>query len=144
MSKITNQSIASGAVDETTDQIHEQTGAILVQSAVGGTLTASGAEQTLYIDNEPLGCARPIVLFVDVDAMQGGDTIEIKTYYRISDAGGLRQTDYNTYTGADGGLANGNVMVAIAMQPYRHGFRVTLNQTAGTNRDYPWELHLEV
>lgn len=143
-SSLTNQSVASGAVDEITDQIEAQTSAILALSSTGGTLTADGTEQNLYYDNEPLGVFRPICLVLDLDAMQGGDTIEIKVYHRLSDAGALKQLSYTQYTGADGGLANGNTAAAISLTPNRHGYRITLNQTAGTNRDYPWELFLEV
>jgi len=125
---ITNQSIATGAVDEATDQIRAQTSAIPILSSVGGTLTADGNEQTLYIDNKPLG----------------GDTIAVKVYHRLSDAGTLKILAYHTWTGADGGLANGEVLDSIELVPNRHGWKLTLQQTAGTNRDYPWELFMEI
>ena len=137
---ITDQSIASGGVDDTVDQIQTQTNAILTLSAVGGTLTASGAEQTIYIDNEPLGCWEPLVLWVDLDNMQAGDTTVFRVYHRLADGGTLQLWDYNSYTGADGGLANGLVAIRIDLGPNRHGFRATLQQTAGVNRDYDWEL----
>jgi len=141
---ITNQSIATGAVDEATDQIRAQTSAIPILSSVGGTLTADGNEQTLYIDNKPLGLWRPLNLVLDLDAMQGGDTIAVKVYHRLSDAGTLKILAYHTWTGADGGLANGEVLDSIELVPNRHGWKLTLQQTAGTNRDYPWELFMEI
>lgn len=142
---LTDQSIATARVDETTDQIHEQTSAIQVHSAVGGTLTADGSEQTLYHDDEPLGCFRPICIHLNLDDMGAADTIEIKVYYRITDGGGLEQQNYVQYAGADGGLANGNTLATIDLHPCRHGFLVSLNQTAtGAYQDYPWELHMEV
>lgn len=143
-SAITNQSIATARVDETTDQIQEQTNALLTLSATGGTLTADGNEQNLYIDNEPLGCFHGRVLYVDLNNMAGGDTTDFKVYYRIADAGGWLQHSYASYTGVDGGLANGNVLIAISLGPARHGLRITLQQTAGVNRAYAWEVHLEV
>ncbi|MCK5644418.1 MAG: hypothetical protein KAJ19_26700 [Gammaproteobacteria bacterium] len=118
--------------------------ALLTLSATGGTLTASGAEQTLYRDDEPLGCTMGRRLYVDLDAMAGGDTTVIRVYYRLSDGGGLQLLDYASYTGADGGLANGIKLIAVDLGPYRHGIQVTLEQTAGVNRAYPFEFFAEV
>lgn len=140
----TRQSIASGGVDDTVDQIQTQTNALLVLSSTGGTATATGQEQTLYIDNEPLGCWEPLVLWVDLDNMQGGDTAVIRAYHRLNDGGGLQLWSYNSYTGADGGLANGMKVVKIELGPNRHGLQITLDQTAGVNRDYDWELFARI
>jgi len=85
-----------------------------------------------------------LTLFVDLDNMAGGDTIEIRVYHRLNDGGGLQLWDYSTYTGADGGLANGEKVIAVALNPDRHGFLTTLEQTGGVNRDYDWELFAEV
>jgi len=141
---LTNQSVASAGVEDTADQILEQTSATLTLSAVGGTLTADGNEQNLYYDNEPLGVFSPVALILDLDLMQVGDTIVVKVYHRISDAGTLKLFRYRTWTGADGGLMNGEKFDQVEMYPCRHGFRVTLQQTGGVNRDYPWELFLGV
>jgi hypothetical protein len=141
---LTDQSIATARVDETTDQIHEQTGAILTLSSVGGTLDADGTVQTLYIDDEPLGCWKPLVLYIDLDEMAGGDTVKIWHDHRINDTpAALKCAQYWTYTGADGGLTEAK-MVALELHPNRHGFRITFQQSAGTNRDYPWELFMEI
>ena len=124
-------------------EIQAGVNAILALSSTGGTATATGQEQTLFIDDEPLGCWRPLTLLVDLDNMAGGDTTVIRVYYRLNDGGTLKLQSYNSYTGADGGLANGLKIVAIDLHPNRHGFQVTLDQTAGTNRDYDWELFAE-
>ena len=124
--------------------VKADTDALLVLSAIGGTLTADGSEQNLHISNEPLGCTMGRRLYVDLDAMAGGDTTVIRVYYRLSDGGGLQLLDYNSYTGADGGLANGIKLIAIDLGPYRHGIQVTLEQTAGVNRAYPFEFFAEV
>lgn len=124
--------------------IGSDTRAILALSSTGGTLTADGSEQTLYVDNEPLGCTMGRRLYIDLDDMAGGDTTVIRVYYRLSDGGGLQLLDYNSYTGADGGLANSIKLIAIDLGPYRHGIQVTLQQTAGANADYPFEFFAEV
>lgn len=140
----THQSIATAGVDETADQIAARTDALLALSSTGGTLTADGTEQTLYIDNEPLGASMGRRLYIDLDNMAGGDTAVIRVYYRLSDGGGLQLLDYNSYTGADGGLANGIKLIAVDLGPYRHGVQITLEQAAGTNRAYPFEFFAEV
>ena len=138
-----DQSIATAAVDDIVTEISVSTEAILALSSTGGTHTATGAEDTLYIDNEPLGCTQGVALYVDLDNMAGGDTTNIRVYHRLRDAGGLQLWSYNSYTGADGGLANSVKVVNIDLGPYRHGFQATLEQSAGVNRDYDWELFLE-
>jgi len=138
------QQIATGGMDLTLDQIQAQLSGMYVTQSTGGSRTADGTEQTLYYDNEPLGVFCPICLIVDLDNMLAGDTVVVKIYHRMSDAGTLKLLRYRTWTGADGGLTNGEVLDTVECYPNRHGFRVTLQQTAGTNRVYPWELYLGV
>jgi len=109
----------------------------------GGTLTATDAEQTLYINNNPLGCFHPHTLFVDLDNMAQGDTVAIRVYYRLRAGGGLQLWDYSQYIGADGGLPNSVKLISADLLPTRFGIQITLEQTAGTNRDYDWELFTE-
>ena len=141
---LTDQSIASGGVDDRVDQIHALVSATLTIQSTGGTLTADGSEQNLYYDNEPLGVMSPIALLLDLELMEAGDTIEVKVYHRLSDAGNLRLFAFYTWTGADGSLDNDEKIDQIDFYPNRHGFRITLDQTAGTNREYPWELFIGV
>lgn len=138
------QQIASGGMDTTLDQIQAQTNALLTLSSTGGSLTADGTEQTLVIVNEPLGCWWPNVLYIDLDNMILGDTILIRVYYRLSDAGTLKLWDSQAFTGLDGSLVNLAKILDITFMPNRHGFQVTLEQTAGTNRVYPWSFIAEV
>ena len=141
---LSRQSIAPASIGDTVDQIQAKIDAMLVLSSTGGTLTADGTEQTLVIVNEPLGLFSPHVLFVDLDNMIAGDTIIIRIYYRLSDGGTLKLWDSQTFTGVDGGLVNLAKIVDIGLHPNRHGFQVTLQQTAGTNRAYIWEFICEV
>lgn len=140
---LTNQSVASAGVEDTADQIHELVVAELTLQETGGTLTASGAEQTLYINNNPLGCFRPHTLLVDLDNMQAGDSTVLKVYYRLAAGTGLQLTSYIICTGQDGGLSHGIKVICSDLCPNRFGIRITLEQTAGTNRDYTWEIFTE-
>ena len=141
---LTDQSIATGGVDETVDQIHAQTSAELTIQTTGGTITTTGAEQNLYYDNEPLGVFCPVVLMLDLDNMTASETIEVKVYHRMLDAGGLQLFQYATWTGLDGSLPSSRKIDKLELYPNRHGYRVTLNLTAGDNIDIPWELYYGV
>jgi hypothetical protein len=141
---VTQQSIASGALDGKFDIFYALEASGLLLSSVGGTLTADGTEQTLYIDNEPLGCMNVPTGFIDLDNMLAGDAIVLRIYYRIRDGGSLKLWASGTYSGVDGGLADGQKLIEFASMPNRHGIQITLEQTAGTNRDYDWEIFIEV
>lgn len=140
---MTDQSIASGSVDDRADQIFQVAVAGLILQETGGLLTADGTEQTLYINNDPLGIFRPVNIYIDLDNMAGGDTTDIRVYYRITAGGGLQLLDFAQYVGADGGLANSIKLISIDLGPARFGVQVTLEQTAGVNRTYRWEYFEE-
>jgi hypothetical protein len=141
---LTDQSIATAGVDVAVASISASTEAMLTLQGTGGTLTADGTEQTLYIDNEPLGCFKSGMAMVDLDNMQAGDTTVLRVYYRIRDAGALQLWGYESFTGADGGLLNGRKLIELDLLPNRHGFQFTLQQMAGTYRSYDWELYPEI
>lgn len=140
---LTDQSLATGAVDEAAAQIAAETGSLLSLSSTGGTITTDGNEQTLYIADEPLGVWRPLYLVIDLDAMLAGDTIVLKVYHRLSDAGGLQLFNYATWTGADGTLPTGRKVDLVTLYPNRHGWQATIQRTGGVDRAYPWELYSE-
>ena len=142
-SSMTDQSIASGGVDDRVDQIFSLSAAELTLQETGGLLTADGNEQTLYINNAPLGIFRPVVIYIDLDNMAGGDTTDIRVYYRITAGGGLQLLDFAQYVGVDGGLANSIKLISIDLSPARFGVQITLQQTAGVNRTYRWEYFEE-
>ena len=140
---LTNVATATRAIFNSLTQILSTVRAILPLSETGGLLTADGTEQTLHINNAPLGNREPRTLLVDLDNMAGGDTTVIRVYYRITAGGGLQLEDFQSYTGADGGLANSIKLVAINLNPNRFGVQITLEQTAGVNRTYRWEYFEE-
>ncbi len=143
---LTNQSVASAGVEDTADQIHELVAAEFTLQETGGELTSTGAEQTLYLNDNPLGCFRPVCVFVDLNNMLGGDTTVFRVYYRIALPGVMANPllqDYQSYTGVDGGLANGKMIIVIDLHPNRFGVWVTLEQTDGAARDYIWSIFTE-
>ena len=134
---LTNQANAASSV-ATIDSIWARVQLLGVLESSSGTLTADGTEQVVWQQDTPTAVFEPRSLLINVDAMQAGDTIEVQVYYRLLAAGVYGRLDYQTYTGADGGLTNGRVLVEVALMPNRYGARVTLTQTAGANRDFPW------
>ena len=141
---IVNQSVAPYSVTETLDQIHELDAAEFTLQETGGTLTSTAAEQTLYINNNPLGCFRPRRLFVDLDNMADiADSIAVRVYYRLNAGGGLQLLTYQAWTGVDGGLANGAKLATVELYENRFGIRVSLQRIGGSDYDFDWEVFTE-
>jgi hypothetical protein len=141
---ITNQSVAPASVADTADQIHELVSAEFTLQETGGEITTDGTEQTLYINNNPLGCFRPRRLFVDLDNMAaGGDSVAVRAYYRLNAGGGLQLLTYQAWTGVDGGLANSAKLVTVELYENRFGVKVTLQRIAGSDYAFDWEIFTE-
>lgn len=137
------QSVIDSALRSTVDEVYDLVNAVLTLQETGGSVTTDGTEQTLYINNAPLGVFRPVVLYVDLDAMVGGDTTVFRVYYRIEPGGGLQLMDFQQYVGADGGLANSIKLIAIDLTPARYGIHVTIQRTVQGDRAYPWSVFVE-
>lgn len=118
----------------------------LVLTETGGTLTADGSEQNIYINNAPVGVYKPTVIMIDLDNMLAadGDVTDIRIYYRLTAAGGLQLFDYYQYSGDDGGLSDGRKIIGITLLPNRFGVKVTLEQSAvATYKNYDWNVIYE-
>lgn len=113
--------------------------AIPTLTETGGTLTADVTEQNLYINNAPAGVYRPICVKVDFTNHTGTETVKLRIYYRIASGGDLIKQDEVEYVGVPT-----VPLINIALEPNRYGVKVTLEKTAGTNRNYPWEAAYEV
>ena len=127
----------------TADEIYDLVNAVLTLQETGGAVTTDGTEQTVYINNAPLGVFRPVVLYVDLDAMVAGDVTAFRVYHRIAPGGGLQLLDYQSYAGADGGLANGCKLIALDLGPNRYGVHVTIQRLVQGDREYPWSVFVE-
>jgi len=92
-----------------------------------GTLKADGTEQTV-IEVTMLGTLEG---WIDLANMQAGDSVTIRLYVRLKSGGTYRLYDSAIYTDAQSKPA-----LHIVKLPTRYGIRVTLEQTAGVNRDY--------
>ena len=139
----TRQSLIDQTLRDATFDIYDMANAILTLQETGGSVTTDGTEQTLYINDAPLGVFRPVVLYVDLDAMVAGDTTVFRVYYRIVSGGGLQLIDFQTYAGQDGGLANSIKLIGIDLGPVRYGVQVTIQRTVQGDRAYPWAVFVE-
>lgn len=100
-----------------------------------GTLTADGTEQTI---KEITALVNKLHCFVDLTNMQSGDTVVVRQYMQIKSAGTFIKYAEETYNDAQT-----LPMLYIVLKPARYGIKITLQQTAGTNRTYDWETFQE-
>jgi len=109
-------------------------------SETGGTVTTDGTEQNVYINNTPLGIFRPVCVKIDFTNHTAGETVVVREYYRIKAgiAAPIRQNS-TTHAGVPA-----NPLINIDLQPNRFGIKVTIEKTAGANRDYDWEAFYEI
>lgn len=140
----TRQTAVDAILRATVDEMYDLVNANLTLQETGGTITTTGAEQNLYINNTPFGVFRPVCLFVDLDEMLQGDTTVFRVYHRLSAGTGMQLFDYQSYTGADGSLANGIKLIVIDLYPARFGIQVTIQRTVAGDRSYVWQVFEEV
>jgi len=100
-----------------------------------GTLTADGTEQDV-VELTELGTLEG---WIDLSNMQAGDSVTIREYVRLKSGGTYRLYDSATYTGAQTKPA-----LHVVKLPTRYGLKVTLEQTAGVNRDYDYNFFRRV
>ena len=109
--------------------------ALAVLEETGAALTSDGTEQNVYVNEAPAGVFRPMCVKLDCTNQTATETVVIRTYYRIAPAGAYVLQDTLTYVGAIS-----PELLNINLEPNRYGVRVTLELTAGTNREYVWEV----
>jgi hypothetical protein len=100
-----------------------------------GDLTADGTEQTLW----DVTTNKWFSGWIDLENMASGDTTVIKTYVKVRSTGvaTLSLWSVDTYVDAQ----TNKPIVFVAPMPSDIEFKVTLTQSAGTNRVYPWKVY---
>jgi len=100
-----------------------------------GTLTADGTEQTVY-EVTPSVILVPDSITMSLINMVADDSVTINMYAKLKSGGAYELIDTQDY---------GNVKdipaINITGQPNRYGWKVTLQQTVGINKDYDWERY---
>ncbi len=101
-----------------------------------GTLTASGSEQTI----KEITRVGRVQGYIDFTNMASGDSTTIRTYLKIKSGGSYilqgQRTLKNTQSPA-------KLMYFLEYPTTNYGFKITLEQSKGTNRNYDWMLFFE-
>ncbi len=113
--------------------------ALMTLTETGGTLTTDGAEQDIYINNAPEGLFVPRQVFIDFTNHGAGETVVVKTYYRIKSDGGLIANTEDIYAGVQDPL-----LINLELKPNRYGIKVTAQKSDGANQDYDWEVIYDI
>ena len=109
--------------------------AILTLTETGGTLTTDGAVQNLYINETPAGVFAPKIVQIDFSNQTAAETVVVRENYRIKSGGGYIEKDAVIFTGLQDPLLKN-----IKLEENRFGVKVTIEKTAGANKDYDWEV----
>lgn len=96
-----------------------------------GSLVADGSEQSIHDTTDP-GTFTPVI---DLAPMQLGDTVRVRVYSRARTGGAKRIMFEQT-------LSNAQTEPILISAPIgaAHGFELTLEQTAGTFRTFPYSI----
>jgi len=109
-------------------------GGTMLSTVSSGSITANGTEQTVY-STTSAGIYGGII---DTSNMASGDKVTLRLYVAINSTPTYVKVD--TLDLED---AQTNPGVLIARTPAPYGFKVTLEQTAGTNRSYSYLIWKE-
>ena len=102
-------------------------------NVASGTLTADGTLQAMSDQT----AAATYVLLVDLTNMQAGDITALSIYVKVLTGSTLHSCYYQQFFDAQ--LVGSQVAVSVPI-PSLFEARFNLQQTAGTNRTYPWQL----
>lgn len=103
-----------------------------------GTLTADGTEQVVYENAAPTDNWLADTVNIDLTNMAASDVIAINIYTRIKSGGTYIRFDTQSYEDAQDGTGEEKGIVIQGI-PNRYGYRVALQQSAGTYRNFDWE-----
>ncbi len=100
-----------------------------------GVLVADGTEQVLV---EAVGLLN-LEGYVDLSAMAEGDTVVLKRYVKIQEGGEYKLHASETYTGVQA-----EPLIRFPFIAGYYGIKVTLQQTSGTFKSFPYQFIKEV
>jgi hypothetical protein len=104
-------------------------------STATGPTTADGTEQTLQDITSPAGKVYQIIVYLT--NMTAGDHLTLKAFRKADSVSGTLDEIWVAYYAGPRGASQ------YAVSPYFVGMnniKFTLQQTAGTNRSYEWEI----
>src|ERR1051326_6372573 len=98
-----------------------------------GTLTADGTEQ----DMADLTANKYYSAHVDLQNMADGDTTTLRLYIKVLSTSTAALYWTETYIDTQTGIK----VIFVPPQPSTQEWHLTLEQSAGTNRDYDWAVY---
>lgn len=134
--------LGAGWTAESLKAVYDLADALMDSSETGGTVAADGNEQTVYEQAAPAAIWNPAVVYIDLTNMQAGDSITVIEHIKIANGGAYIKHDGVVYTGAQ---PTNQKLIAVSPvgRKNRWGYKVTLEQTAGVNRNYVWGVIYE-
>jgi len=117
------------------EQIYDLVDEIFNLRRIGDTITADGTEQTVYQNDSPSKLFEPKKAQIDLSNMQAGDVVIVREYYRVKSGGSYLLKDSRTFSNVQT-----YKVIDIDLAPCRFGVKITIEQTAGTNRSFDWEI----
>jgi hypothetical protein len=105
-----------------------------------GTKTADGSEQTIRDETSAEG--KVYDASIDLGLMASGDAVEIRLYAKLLTGGTLRRVYYRKYYDSQDseGVLKSPIVYIPAITVVKE-WKLTLKQTAGTNRNYDWTIY---
>ena len=101
-----------------------------------GTFTADGTEQTI----REIARIGKVQGYIDFTNMASGDSVTIRSYVKIKSGGSYILQGQRALSDAQ---ATAKLMHIFEFPTPQYGFKITLEQTAGTNRAYDWMIFME-
>jgi hypothetical protein len=77
--------------------------------------------------------------YLDLTNMASGDTIVLKQYMKIKSGGNYILFGTETYNGVQTAP-----LACLDLRSAKYGFKITLQQTSGTNRSVDWQTMKQV
>jgi len=105
-------------------------------AAIEGTIVADGLEQNIILDETAGNPSRYLEGYVGLSPMQAGDTLIIRQYMSLV-TGPTTYLKYAEETYLD---AQTLFVLFITTKPAKYGLKLTLQQMAGVNRTYTYQL----
>ncbi len=101
-----------------------------------GVIAADGTEQ--IIAEYPTPGVVILCGWVDLSALQGGETVRIREYVRLTDLGGFKVYAASDYSGV-----MDDPMLYIESKPSNRGIMLTVEQIAGVLRQFPFQTFIK-
>lgn len=104
------------------------------------TETVTDAETVLFSDPTPTKSKHAHSIKIDRSNMEAADTFVVYIDYKMASGGSfLREDRAIEYTGV-----YSDPIAIVDLDAYRWGIRISMKRTAGTNRDFKWEIARDI